>query len=412
MGLKALVLFSFFTLFMAHSACSEGHNGSIARGFSLVDLKATYEPIDFTYLDVNGGDGSGSGFEEPEKDIHPHTRSHKKLSQEATRFLTGPLMTVFIPTVYTLVFIISCPLNAIAVIMFILKIRPKKPAVIYMLNLAVADLLFVLLLPFKISYHFNGNNWGYGPTMCRIVTSAFYCNMYCSILLMMCISVDRLLAVVYPMKSLTWRSQQNALVVSLAMWLLAIGGVMPILLSDQTAVLPQLGITTCHDVLEIEKFTGYYLYFFPIFCSIFFFIPLIFIIVCYIRIIQCLRSANVANRSKKTRAIFMAITVFAVFVICFTPTNIILLIHYVQFATGYSDKSYMAYLLSMCIGSVSCCLDPMIYYFGSSQCQKQVISLLQCRSNQEMTSNTQSESSSKMETFQSRLNSQYKKLTA
>uniref|UniRef100_W5NLX4 Proteinase-activated receptor 1 n=2 Tax=Lepisosteus oculatus TaxID=7918 RepID=W5NLX4_LEPOC len=326
-------------------------------------------------------------------------------SKEATQYLTGPLTTILIPTVYTLVFIISCPLNAIAVIMFILKIRPKKPAAIYMLNLAVADLLFVLLLPFKISYHFNGNNWGYGPAMCRIVTSAFYCNMYCSVLLVMCMSVDRLLAVVYPMKSLTWRRQKNAMIVCCTMWLLAIGGVMPILLSEQTAYLPRLSITTCHDALRIEEFKGFYLYFFPIFSSIFFFIPLVSITFCYVRIIRCLKASNADNRTKKSRAIFMAITVFIVFVVCFLPTNIVLLIHYAQFATGYSDKSYMVYLLSMCIGSVSCCLDPVIYYFGSSQYQKKVYSLLQCKSNRGMASSSHSRSNqnSKKETLQSNL---------
>ncbi|XP_015221147.2 proteinase-activated receptor 1-like [Lepisosteus oculatus] len=323
------------------------------------------------------------------------------IPKEAKEYLTGPLMTILIPTVYTLVFIISCPLNAIAIFMFILKIRPKKPAAIYMLNLAVADLLFVLLLPFKISYHFNGNNWGYGPAMCRIVTFAFYCNMYCSVLLVMCISVDRLLAVVYPMKSLTWRRRKNAMIVCCTMWLLAIGGVMPILLSEQTVDVSELNITTCHDVLKFEELKGYYLYFFPIFCSIFFYIPLICITVCYVRIIRCLKASNAANRTKKSRAIFMAITVFTVFVVCFLPTNIVLLIHYAQFATGYNDKSYMAFLLSMCIGSVSCCLDPVVYYFGSSQYQKKVHSLLQCKSNLQTISSTQSERtwSSEMKTL-------------
>ncbi|XP_066568057.1 proteinase-activated receptor 1 [Amia ocellicauda] len=409
MAMRELIILSW----IAFTATAQHGNQSGPRGFPLFSVTGTDEPIE--YLDVSSSrEGSGSGFGlEPVKDKKIPAVRKQYITPEASQFLTGSLMTAFIPTVYTLVFLLSLPLNGIAIVMFAIKIHPKKPAVIYMLNLAVSDLLFVLLLPFKISYHFNGNNWVYGSGMCRIVTSAFYCNMYCSVLLMMCISVDRFMAVVYPMASLAWRSQQNALAVCSAMWLLAIGGVMPILLSEQTVHLPDLGITTCHDVLEIEKFTGYYLYFFPIFCSIFFFIPLIFTSVCYIRIIQCLSSANVANRSKKTRAIIMAITVFIVFVVCFTPTNIILLTHYVQFAGGHNDSSYVAYLLSMCIGSVSCCLDPLLYYFGSSQCQKQVCNLLQCKSSPELSSTTQSETrSSKIESFPTSLGSQYKKLMA
>ncbi|MBN3285432.1 PAR1 protein, partial [Polyodon spathula] len=311
-----------------------------------------------------------------------------------------------------MVFTSSLLLNGLAILMFICKMKLSKPAVIYMLNLAIADLLFVLLLPFKISYHVCGNNWGFGPVMCRIITAAFYCNMYCSVLLMMCISIDRFLAVVYPMQSLTWRSRETAAIMCISMWCLAIGGVMPFVLSEQTAEIPELGITTCHDVLDISEFKGYYLYFFPIFCFIFFFIPMIITTVCYIRIIQCLDSSNVANKCKKTRAIFMTVTVFTVFIVCFVPTNIILLTHYLQFAHGYSESSYFAYLLAMCLGSLSCSLDPLIYYFGSSQCQRQLRNLLCCKNETETASSTKYESSSKMETFSTNLSSQYKKLMA
>ncbi|CAI5637036.1 proteinase-activated receptor 1-like [Oreochromis niloticus] len=335
------------------------------------------------YLDLSLLDDEGSGSTQESSKVHPphphHPRKHYYVSEETKAFLKGSLATRFIPTVYIFVFIISMPLNLLAMVMFVRQICPKKPAVIYMLNLACADLLFGLLLPFKIAYHYHGNNWIYGSFMCRAVTAAFHCNMYCSVLLVMCISIDRFLAVVYPMNSLTWRSPQTASAVCAAMWLLSLGGVCPLLISEQTLHISSLGITTCHDVQDVGKLQSYYLYFFPIYSSVFFFIPFIFTVVCYIRIIQALAEANVENRSKKTRAVVMAVVVLLVFVVCFTPTNIILMVHYIQLAHKASSSSYQAYLLSMCIGSFSCCLDPVLYYFGSSQCQKQVVALLRCR---------------------------------
>ncbi|XP_064152853.1 proteinase-activated receptor 1 [Anguilla rostrata] len=404
---KAIIALALLGLY---PSAATSFNGSI-RTFSGFFRMVTDEPID--YFDVQ--EGSGSGFSpDSTKDHKPPGVKHYYVSKEASAYLTGSLVTAFIPTVYILIFIISVPLNGAALFMFVNKIRPKKPAAIYMLNLAVADLLFVLLLPFRISYHLNGSDWVFGSGMCRVVTSAFYCNMYCSILLMMCISVDRYLAVVYPIQSLSWRSSQSAVAVCGAMWMLAVAGVTPILLSEQLIHLPDLGISTCHDVLDISQLRGYYLYFFPIFCSIFFFIPLVFTTVCYLRIIQALRAVSTVNPSKKTRAVAMAIVVLAVFVVCFTPTNVILMAHYVQFAHKHSDASYVAYLLSMCIGAVSCCLDPLLYYFGSSQCQKQVAGILRCRAVPQMERSTQSGSTrtSKMESFQSEMGSQYKKLVA
>ncbi|XP_029017892.1 proteinase-activated receptor 1 [Betta splendens] len=336
---------------------------------------------DLSALDSSREDeGSGSGSEqEPVRKHGPHhPHKHYLVSEEAKAFLQGRLATAFVPTVYTLVFVISVPLNLVALVLFVRHIRPRKPAVIYMLNLACADLLFGLLLPFKIAYHYHGNDWTYGGALCRVVTAAFYCNMYCSVLLMMCISVDRFLAVVHPMNALTWRSPHAAAAVCAAMWLLALGGACPLLASGQTAYLPDLGITTCHDVQDADRLQAHYLYFFPIYSSVFFFVPLVFTVVCYARIIQALAAANVENRSRKTRAIVMAAIVLVVFVVCFTPANVILMVHYVQLSHKSSDTSYPLYLLSMCVGSISCSLDPLIYYFGSSQCQKRVAALFRC----------------------------------
>lgn len=418
-------------LFSLHSSALTSQNGSglLPRTFSGHFVTVTDEPIDYvdlSVLDSLEGDG-GSGLEqEPVKRHHgpkPHPQRHYYVSEETKAFLQGRLATIFVPTVYTLVFIISVPLNLVAVVMFVHHIRPRKPAVIYMLNLACADLLFGLLLPFKIAYHYHGNNWIYGSFMCRVVTGAFYCNMYCSVLLMACIGIDRFLAVVYPMNSLTWRSPKTASAVCAAMWLLALGGVSPLLISEQTMYLSDLDITTCHDVQDVETLQAYYLYFFPIYSSIFFFIPLIFTVVCYVRIIQALAAANVENRSRKTRAVVMAVVVVVVFVVCFTPTNILLMVHYVQLAHKSSDSSYQAYLISLCVGSLSCCLDPVLYYFGSSQCQKQVAVLLRCRqlAPAESSSATQSTRTSgrtdssrscKMESVQTGLGTHYSRLVA
>lgn len=352
-------------------------------------MLVTDEPIN--YIDLfdldswKADEAVGSGLEaEPVSKHGVHgtgvlSRKRYSVSKETKAFLQGHLLTRFVPTVYTLVFIVSVPLNLIAMLLFGCRIRPRKPAVIYMLNLACADLLFGLLLPFKISYNFHGNNWVYGSFLCRVVTAAFYCNMYCSVLLIMSISIDRFLAVVYPIESLTWRSPQTAWAVCGTMWVLALCGVSPLLFTEQTLHLSDLNITTCHDVQDPDLLQIYHIYFFPIYSTVFFFIPLVFTVVFYVRIIQALATTNVDNRSKKTRAMIMTALVLVVFVVCFTPTNIILMVHYVLLAHHTSDVSYQAYLLSLCVGTVSCCLDPLVYYFGSSQCQRQVATLLRCR---------------------------------
>ncbi|XP_061527761.1 proteinase-activated receptor 1 isoform X2 [Phycodurus eques] len=383
-----------FVVFSLHSSALSAHNAS---GLS----PRTFSGHAEDYVDLSGFDSlsdvAGSGSQpvpvRRHRGSHRHPPGRYFVSEEAKRFLRSCLTTAFVPTVYTLVFVVSVPLNLVAAVMFVHPVRPRKPAIIYMLNLACADLLFGLFLPFKIAYHYHGNNWSYGPPMCRVVTAAFYCNMYCSVLLMACIGTDRFLAVVYPMNSLTWRSRRTAWAVCAGMWLLALAGVAPLLASGQTAYLPHLDITTCHDVQDSEKLKSYYRYFFPVYCAVFFFIPLVLTVAAYVRIIRALAAANVENRSKKTRAVVMAAVVLVVFVVCFAPANVILMVHYVEVDHESGDTSYRAYLLATCAGSLSCCLDPLLYYFGSSRCRKRAAALLGCRRPHQTPSSSRTRSS-------------------
>ncbi|XP_053303940.1 proteinase-activated receptor 1-like [Spea bombifrons] len=321
--------------------------------------------------------GEGSGNEVViSRSLSPRKTSQTNVTKEGEYYLTSPWLTKFIPSVYTLVFVLALPLNVMAIIIFLTKMKVRKPAVVYMLNLAVADVCFVTVLPFLIAYRFSGNNWRFGAGMCRFVTAAFYCNMYCSIQLMTSISVDRFLAVVFPMHSLSWRTVGRSWMVCILIWTTSIVGTVPLLITEQTKYISGLGITTCHDVLDLKDQQTFYVYYFSVYCLLFFFLPLITTTISYIGIIRRLSLSNIENTCKKTRALFLAVVVLCVFVICFGPTNAIFLTHYLINA---KESLYFTYIMCACVSSVSCCLDPLIYYYASSQCQKYVYSVLCCK---------------------------------
>ncbi|XP_073680922.1 proteinase-activated receptor 1-like [Garra rufa] len=245
---------------------------------------------------------------------------------------------------------------------------------IYMSHLACVDLLFTLLLPLKIHYHVNTSDWVFGEAACRVLSAAYYCYMYCSILLMMSMSVDRLLAVVF-------ESAKKATFICTLVWLLALAGTVPLLLMSQTVNIKNVGVT-CHDVLRQNDPTVlYYVYLFSILSCLYFFLPLVVTLVSYFAIIYALSVKS--NRSdKRRRPVIMAVAVLFVFVVCFAPNNGILLYHCVHLATGghhEGDSSYAAYLLAVCLGSASVFLDPLLYYYGSSQCRKQIRSVFWCK---------------------------------
>ncbi|XP_073680144.1 proteinase-activated receptor 1-like [Garra rufa] len=318
------------------------------------------------------------------------------ISDKSVDFLKGPMVTRVMPSFYIIIFLISLPLNALALVTFTCKIREKKPAVIYMSHLACVDLLFTLLLPLKIHYHLNASDWVFGEAACRVLSAAYYCYMYCSILLMMSMSVDRLLAVVFPIASLTWRSTKKATCVCVLVWLLAFTGTVPLLSITQTFKIKDVGVT-CHDVLY---HTQLYAYLFSILSCLYFFLPLVVTLVSYSTIIYVLttKSNHLATSSsdKRRRAVIMAIAVLMEFVVCFAPTNGILLYHCVRLATGGSSEEGKYYLMAVCLGSASVFLDPLLYYYGSSQCRKQIRSLIWWRKTKSTTtpSNTNSQTKS------------------
>ncbi|KTF87158.1 hypothetical protein cypCar_00017624, partial [Cyprinus carpio] len=347
---------------------------------SVSSFEQTDEPIDDSYYYNSCGPGLFSSMDKSTNDTF-------NISDEAVDFLKGPMVTRIMPLFYIFIILISLPLNALALVTFTCKIQEKKPAVIYMSHLVCVDLLFTLLLPLKIHYQLNASDWVFGEAMCRVFSAAYYCYMYCSILLMMCMSVDRLLAVVFPIASLTWRSTRKATCVCVLVWLLALAGTVLLLLVRQTVKTENVGVT-CHNVLrKIYTTVMYYVYLFSILSCLYFFLPLVITFVSYVSIIYALnvKSDRLATSSSSSdsrrRAVIIAVAVLTEFVLCFAPTNGILLYHCYLLANGghrEGDSSYVAYLLAVCLGSASLFLDPLLYYYGSSQCRKQIRSVFWC----------------------------------
>ncbi|PIN94201.1 hypothetical protein AB205_0183840, partial [Aquarana catesbeiana] len=284
------------------------------------------------------------------------------------------MVNMLTPLIYTVVFLVALPLNIMAIIIFLVKMKVRKPAVVYMLNLATADVLFVSVLPFQVVYRFLENNWLIGEGMCRFVTAAYYCNMYCSILLMTSISVDRFLAVVYPVRSLSWRTVTRAWLVCGVIWVISLASTVPLLMRKQSVRM--LNITTCHDNKNVYVHRGYYFYFFTTLISLFFFLPLFITTFCYIGTICGLSRSKFDRTHKRLRAIRLSVVVLSVFVLCFGPTNVLYFIHYVKVYTYSEGSLHYTYILCASISSINCCLDPLIYYLASSDFRRYVYSLL------------------------------------
>ncbi|XP_014860673.1 PREDICTED: proteinase-activated receptor 2-like [Poecilia mexicana] len=316
------------------------------------------------------------------------TEDGTTIDDVALATLQSGLTTVFFPIIYTVVFVVGLTANGMAIWVFLFRTKKKHPSSIYMANLALADLLFVVWMPLKISYHVNGNNWLYGEPLCKVLVSFFYGNMYCSVLFITCLSVQRYWVVANPMSSQR-KNNTVAISVCVAVWVFIWITSTPLYLYDHTTKIKGTNMTTCHDVIvigqdgkDLYESIKYPFFYFLFMATVSFFIPCIVIIVAYALLLKTLGSNTVDSNATKTRrkAVVLILVVLVTFLICFIPSNIMLVVHYVLVKTEMEDRGYGFYITSLCLASLNSCLDPFIYYFVSEEFREHVKNTLLCRS--------------------------------
>lgn len=312
------------------------------------------------------------------------------LNKTASDTLKSPLTTVFFPFLYILVFVVGLPANGMAVWVFLFRTKKKHPSSIYMANLALADLLFVIWLPLKISYHINGNNWTYGEQLCKVLISFFYGNMYCSILFITCLSVQRYWVVAHPL-SVQRKNNKIAVGVTVAIWVFIWLSTVPLYLYEHTAKIKEPNITTCHDVSVIKDLNNPFssqsiqlpFFYFIFMATVAFFIPCVVIVVAYIRLLKVLGEGGMEDSSSgknRHKVVVLIVIVLVTFLVCFVPSNIMLVVHYALLKNGVENNGYGFYISTLCLASLNSILDPFIYYFVSDDFRNHVKNTLLCRS--------------------------------
>ncbi|XP_067279973.1 proteinase-activated receptor 2-like [Pseudorasbora parva] len=316
---------------------------------------------------------------------------HVNIDKVVEETLTSGLTTVFLPIVYIIVFAVGLPSNAMAIWVLLFRSKKIHPSAIYMGNLALADLMFVIWTPLKIAYHLKGNNWTFGEGLCKVMVGFFYGNMYCSILFITCLSVQRYWVCAHPL-SQQRKNNQFAIIVSLCIWIFISVSTTPLYLYKQTVYIPDLNITTCHDVnfISLENFLGNNVfldvqlpyYYFMVMAGLVFFIPMLVIILAYILLLRSLGKSSVEGSAGKTRqrAVVLIVTVLVTFLVCFIPSNVMLVVHYSLLGKGWDNNGYGFYITTLCLASLNSCLDPFIYYYVSEEFREHVKNTLLCRS--------------------------------
>ncbi|XP_078525481.1 proteinase-activated receptor 4 [Lissotriton helveticus] len=303
----------------------------------------------------------------PGQEVMRGNKTFLSIGKSTRLHLNSSVIVTVVPTLYTLVFMVGLPSNGLAFWILATKVK-KMPSTIFLMNLAAADLLLIAVLPFKISYYFLGNHWLFGEAMCRIVTMYFYGNMYCSVLLLMSISIDRYIAVVHPFFSRSFRSRTFAICMCVAIWFISLAFTLPLTVFQQSYDLDQSDLTLCHDVLPRNDLSGYFFYHFICLVTLGFLVPLLIILFCYTSVVKVL----ISNGEKYSYAIKLTVLSLVITVILFTPSNVVLLIHYSERCLSRFGDLYFIYMVCLALSTFNNCIDPFVYYYVSEEFRQKV----------------------------------------
>lgn len=244
--------------------------------------------------------------------------------------------------------VLGLPLNALSLWILLRRHSINSPSAVYMVNLAISDLLLVISLPMRVYFYATGT-WPLNNLACIWITMLFHNNIRSSSIFITFICVDRLLAVVYPLRSRHLRSSSKAWKAAGLVWLAVI-----IVNIPESVYFSKFLYTyskrTCFEFGPTSWPPKDYLQ--PVLVLS----MLVVNIVCTSMVswTLCRHLSPSAMVSNKVNVMLIFIMNLAMFTLFFLPVSIM---------TVFENWKLFSTPL-LCLASVNCCLDPVLYYFS------------------------------------------------
>ncbi|XP_036123149.1 C-C chemokine receptor type 2 [Molossus molossus] len=314
-------------------------------GFSHSILSTTHSLL-ATNIRVNEDEDPTSSFD--------YGDSSAPCKKEDVKQIAAQLL----PPLYSLVFIFGFVGNLLVVLILINCKKLKSMTDIYLLNLAVSDLLFLLTFPVWI--HSAADSWVFGNAMCKAFTGIYHVGYFGGIFFIILLTIDRYLAIVHAVFALKARTVTFGVVTSGVTWVVAVFASLPGIIFTKSEADEYEDSCAPYFPEEWKNFHAIMT------TTLGLVLPLLVMVVCYSGILKTLlRVRNEKKRHKAVRLIFVIMIVYFLF---WTPYNIVLLLDTFQEFFGLStcestSRLDQAMQVTETLGMTHCCINPIIYAF-------------------------------------------------
>ncbi|CAL8333345.1 unnamed protein product [Lota lota] len=279
----------------------------------------------------------------------------------------------FIPLPCTIIFVLGLVGNCLVIFTFLYFRRLKTMTDVYLLNLAFADLLFTLTLPFWAANSMA--NWLLGLVMCKAMYTVHKVTFYSSIFLLSCISVDRYFAITKAVSAHRHRTK-TALLSKLSSAIIWAGA---LVFSAPEMVYTTIHHGTCTPYSHRNSSYSLRVSIQSTQIALGFVVPLLVMTFCYSAIAMTLRQSRSFERN---RAFKVILAVVATFLFCQVPYTLCLFVSTLDAASGGSgDCSHQKALLfandvTQFLAVCRCCLNPLVYGFIGVKFRQDVLKLM------------------------------------
>nr|ACO56313.1 G-protein-coupled chemokine receptor [Lumpy skin disease virus RSA/00 OP126402] len=274
-------------------------------------------------------------------------------------------------TLYSTIFFLGLFGNII-VLTVLRKYKIKTIQDMFLLNLTLSDLIFVLVFPFNL-YDSIAKQWSLGDCLCKFKAMFYFVGFYNSMSFITLMSIDRYLAVVHPVKSMPIRTKRYGIVLSMVVWIVSTIESFPIMLFYETKKV--YGITYCHvfynDNAKIWKlFINFEINIFGMI------IPLTILLYCYYKILNTLKTSQTKNK-KAIKMVFLIVICSVLFLLPFSVTVFVSSLYLLNVFSGCMALRFVnlavhvAEIVSLC----HCFISPLIYAFCSREFTKKLLRL-------------------------------------
>ncbi|KPP66161.1 ovarian cancer G-protein coupled receptor 1-like [Scleropages formosus] len=290
-----------------------------------------------------------------------HAGNHCEINHNIHQYLFS--------STYIIVLLIGIPTNLYSLYHAFLQTRACNELGIYLLNLTASDLLYLASLPLWLQYFLQDDNWTHKEWLCNVCGFLLYENIYISVGFLCCISIDRFMAIAYPLRSSKFRTMRAASAVSAFIWLkeVAVG---VILFQQKELSNDHTNHSLCFEhypMMNWERYVNYYRFFMG------FLFPLGILCASYFWVLRVVNKSSGTHSSQKARIKHLVTGTVVIFLVCFSPYHVLLMVRtLLENDCLFIQRIFNYYQFSLLLTSLNCLADPFLYCFVGENIRRDI----------------------------------------